>query len=109
MLPELLSQIPDDVEIGAVTADGACDTRRCHDAIADLGAHAVIPPCRNARPWKPSTAAAIARNEALRASKYPGRRHLAKVERIPPPKPRRDKTYRDISFGNALPVSACIA
>lgn len=30
-------------------------------------------PRKNARPWKPSTAGAIARNEALRASKYLGR------------------------------------
>ena len=41
MLPELLSQIPPDVEIGSVTADGAYDTRKCHDAVADRGAHAV--------------------------------------------------------------------
>jgi len=62
-----------DVKIGSVTADGAYDTRRCHDAVADRGADAVIPPRKNARPWKPSTAGAIARNEALRASKYLGR------------------------------------
>ena len=73
MLPELPSQIPADVEIGSVTADGAYDTRKCHDAVADRGAHAVIPPRKNAKPWKPSTAGAIARNEALRASKYLGR------------------------------------
>jgi len=73
MLPELLDQIPPDVEIGSVTADGAYDTRKCHDAVADRGAHAVIPPRKNAKPWKPSTAGAIARNEALRASKYLGR------------------------------------
>jgi len=73
MLPELLSQIPADVEVGSVTADGAYDTRKCHDAVADRGAHAVIPPRKNAKPWKPSTAGAIARNEALRASKYLGR------------------------------------
>lgn len=73
MLPELLNQIPADVEIGSITADGAYDTRKCHDAVADRGAHAVIPPRKNAKPWKPSTAGAIARNEALRASKYLGR------------------------------------
>ena len=73
MLPDLLGQIPADVEIGSVTADGAYDTRKCHDAVADRGAHAVIPPRKNAKPWKPSTAGAIARNEALRASKYLGR------------------------------------
>ena len=83
MLPELLSQIPPDQEIASVTApshglqanrcratDGAYDTRKCHDAIAERGAHAVIPPRKNAKPWKAITAGAVARNEALRASKW---------------------------------------
>jgi hypothetical protein len=69
VLPDLLSQIPADEQVGSVTADGACDTRKCHDTITDRGAHAVIPPRKNAKPWKPSTAGAIARNEALRASR----------------------------------------
>jgi hypothetical protein len=73
MLPELLSQIPADQDIASVTADGAYDTRKCHGAMAERGAHAVIPPRKNARPWKTATAGAIARNEALRASKYLGR------------------------------------
>jgi hypothetical protein len=73
MLPELLDQIPADVEVASVTADGAYDTRKCHNAVADRGAHAVIPPRKNAKPWKPSTAGAIARNEALRAAEYLGR------------------------------------
>ena len=73
MLPELLNQIRSDQEIATVTADGAYDTRKCHDAIADRGAAAVIPPRRNAKPWKTTTAGALARNEALRASKYLGR------------------------------------
>ena len=67
VLPDLLSQISPEQEIGSVTADGAYDTRNCHDAIADRGAHAVIPPRKNAKPWKPTTAGAVARNEALRA------------------------------------------
>jgi hypothetical protein len=33
----------------------------------------VIPPRKNAKPWKAITASAVARNEALRASKYLGR------------------------------------
>ena len=74
MLPELLGQIPPDQEIGNVTADGAYDTRKCHDAIADRGAYAVIPPRKNAKFWKPESAGAIARNEALRASKRLGRK-----------------------------------
>lgn len=70
MLPELLSQIPPDEEIASVTADGAYDTRKCHDAIAELGAYAVIPPRKNAKPWKTETAGAVACNEALRATKH---------------------------------------
>jgi hypothetical protein len=73
MLPELLKQIPPDQPIASVTADGAFDTRKCHDAIAERGASAVIPPRKNAKPWKPDTAGAVARNEALRASRRLGR------------------------------------
>jgi hypothetical protein len=49
ILPELLDQIPPDQEIGSVTADGAYDSRKCHEAIADRGAAAVIPPRKNAK------------------------------------------------------------
>jgi hypothetical protein len=73
MLPHLLNQIPHDQEIGSVTADGEYDTRRCHSAIADRSAAAAIPPRRNAQPWKPTTAGAVARNDTLRASRYLGR------------------------------------
>jgi len=86
MLPELLDQIPPDQEIASVTApsrglhanhcratDGAFDTRKCHDAIAACGAAAIIPPRKNAKPWKPDSPGAVARNEALRASKRFGR------------------------------------
>ena len=75
MLPELLDQIPPQQEIATVTADGAFDTRKCHDAIAARGAAAIIPPRKNAKPWKPGTAGAVARNEILRTdSPPPGRR-----------------------------------
>ena len=73
MLPELLDQIPPDQQIASVTADGAFDTRKGHDAIAERGAAAIIPPRRNAKPWQPDTTGAIARNEALRASRRFGR------------------------------------
>lgn len=84
MLPELLSQISPDEEVGAVTGDGAYDTHKCHDAIADRGTEAFghvlepmavmpsLPPRKNARPWRPTAAGARARNEILRAVKYPG-------------------------------------
>ncbi|MEP6064342.1 MAG: IS5 family transposase [Paracoccaceae bacterium] len=52
MLPELLNQTPPDQDIGSVTADGAYDTRKCHEAIAARDAHAVIPPRKNAKPWR---------------------------------------------------------
>jgi hypothetical protein len=73
LLPDLLSQIPAGEGIGSVTAGGAYDTRKCHDAIANRSAHAVIQPRKNAKPWKTGTAGAVARNEALRAVKYLGR------------------------------------
>ena len=73
MLPELLDQIPPEQEIGSVTADGAFDTRKCHDAIAARGAAAIIPPRKNAKPWKPDTQGAVARNNILRTSKRVGR------------------------------------
>jgi len=70
MLPELFDQIPEDQNIGPVAADGAYDTRKCYDAIAARGAYAVIPPRRNAKPWKLTSLGAIARNEAVNASRY---------------------------------------
>jgi hypothetical protein len=73
-----------DQELGSMTADGAYDTRKCHDAIAACEAHAVIPPRKNAKMWKPDTPGARARNEAVRSSKYLGRalwRHLTGYHR----------------------------
>jgi hypothetical protein len=73
MPPELLGQIAPHHEVASVAADGACDTRRRHDAIAARGAAAVVPPRRTARPWKETAAGAAARDEALRASRHLGR------------------------------------
>ncbi|NHN91086.1 IS5 family transposase [Acetobacter sicerae] len=73
VLPGLLAQIPHDEEIGSVTADGAYDTRSCHETIAERGADAIIPPRRNAKLWRPTTPGARARNEAIRASERFGR------------------------------------
>ena len=73
LLPELLAQIPPEEAIGMVTADGAYDTRRCHGAIIDRGAEAVIPIRRNGRAWKEDCPAAAARNEILRAIRRLGR------------------------------------
>jgi hypothetical protein len=73
MLPKLLDQIAPDQKIGSITADGAYDTRKCHDAIAARNARAVIPPRKNAKLWKPDTLGARARNEAVQSSKDLGR------------------------------------
>lgn len=73
VLPDLLNQIPSNQNIGSVTADGAYDTRKCYEAVAARNAYAVIPPRKNAKPWKPTSAGAIARNEAVGAQRYLGR------------------------------------
>ena len=73
VLPELLDQIPEGEEIGTVTADSACDSRRCHTAIFDRQATAIIPIRKNGRPWKEDCPAAVARNETLRATRNYGR------------------------------------
>lgn len=73
VLPDLLDQIAPQEKIARVTADGAYDTRSCHDAIAARGAVAIIPPRKNARLWKPTSKGAKARNDALRSSKRLGR------------------------------------
>ncbi|GBQ23367.1 transposase [Gluconacetobacter sacchari DSM 12717] len=73
VLPVLLEQIPEDEDIASVTADGAYDTRRSHETIANRGAQAVVPPRKNAKPWRPTSAGAIARNETLRACRHLGR------------------------------------
>jgi len=73
ILPDLLNQISPDEKITCVTADGAYDTRACHDAIAARGAVAVIPSRKNAPLWKPTTDGAKARNHALKTSKRLGR------------------------------------
>lgn len=49
VLPEL-EQIPEGQEIDTVTADGAYDTRRCHTAIIDRQATAIVPIRKNGRP-----------------------------------------------------------
>jgi hypothetical protein len=73
VLPDLLDQIPEDEDIGTVTADGAHDTRRCHTAIIAPGATAITPIHKNGRPWKEDCPASRARNETLRATRHYGR------------------------------------
>ena len=73
MLPELLEQIPESEPVLSVSADGAYDTKSCHETIALRQATAVIPVRKNGKPWKGSSAGALARNEILAASEHLGR------------------------------------
>lgn len=84
ILPKLPGQIPEDEQTGTVTADGACDTRRCHSAIIDrqatpfghsLEPMAFVPSLRSGKTGAPGRdcPAAKARNETLRATRHYGR------------------------------------
>tara|TARA_R110000782_G_scaffold268047_1_gene364007 strand:- start:14434 stop:15090 length:657 start_codon:yes stop_codon:yes gene_type:complete len=73
VLPDLLAQIPKDEKISSVGGDGAYDTKKCHAAIAEREAQAIIPVRRNGRPWKEYGPGVQARNETLRAIKRLGR------------------------------------
>ena len=70
VLLDLLGQVPEDEQIGTVTANGAYDTRRCQTAIF---ARKAIPIRKNGRLWKDDSPAARARSETLRATRYYGR------------------------------------
>ena len=72
MLPGLMAQIPAAEPVGSVSADGAYDTRACHEAIAQRGAAAIIPPRKNAQVWKSQSTGAQVRNEAVLACKRLG-------------------------------------
>ncbi len=73
VLPDLLDQIPEGEPISTVTADGAYDTRRCHTAIIERRATAIIPIRKIGRPWKEDGPAALARNDILRTTRHFGR------------------------------------
>ena len=66
MLGDLLNQIPQDERIDSVYTDGAYDTKQCRQVIADRQAYAVIPPRKNAKPWKDNKVHSRERNELLR-------------------------------------------
>jgi len=87
--------------------DGAYDTRKCHEAIAARDAHAVIPPRKNAKPWKPMSAGAIARNDAVNSQRYLGRtlwRRWSGYHR----RSRVETNPLGILLRNTLPGNECI-
>ena len=73
VLGDLLNQIPLDEQIDSVYTDGAYDTKQCRQVIADRQAHAVIPPRKNARPWKDTKVHSRVRKELFRTPKHLGR------------------------------------
>ena len=73
VLGDLLAQIPLDEQIDSVYTDGAYDTKYCRQVISDRQAHAVIPPRKNAKPWKDKKLRSLERNELLKTIKRLGR------------------------------------
>ncbi|WP_061519806.1 IS5 family transposase, partial [Acinetobacter venetianus] len=73
LLGDLLNQIPLDEQIDSVYTDGAYDTKQCRQVIADRQAYAVIPPRKNAKPWKDNKVHSRELNELLRTVKRFGR------------------------------------
>jgi Transposase DDE domain len=74
VLSMLLEQIEGEIE--QVSADGAYDTRTCHDAIQSRGAKAVIPPRKGAKIWVHGNTKAKRhqRDETLRQIRRGGRK-----------------------------------
>lgn len=70
---DLLAQIPLNERIDSVYTDGAYDTKHCRQVILDRDAHALIPPRKNAKPWKDQKLRSLERNELLKTVKRLGR------------------------------------
>ena len=73
VLGDLLAQIPLEEQIDSVYIDEAYNTKYCRQVILDRDAHTVIPPRKNAKPWKDQQARSIERNELLKPVKRLGR------------------------------------
>lgn len=84
VLPQLIGQLA----APPVTADGACESRRCHTALIGRNATAIIPIHKNGLPSKEDCPAARARNETLRATRHHGRVLWQRWIRYPGARPR---------------------
>jgi hypothetical protein len=91
ILPDLLSQIPTEEEIGSVTADGAYDTQ---NVTTPSRTEVRMPSSPRARTPSRGNYRPQVQLRAMRRSarEIPRSRHLTKLERIPPPKPHRNET-----------------
>ena len=72
VLGDLLNLIPPDERIDSVYRDGTYDTKYCKQVILNRQAYAVIPPRKNAKPWKDKQARFIERNKLLKTVKRLG-------------------------------------
>ena len=73
VLPDLLDKIPEDEDIGTVTAAGAYYTRQCYTAIIDRPATPIRPIRKNGRSWKEDCPSAIVLNQTMLATRHYGR------------------------------------
>ena len=62
-----------DEQIDSVYTDEAYDIKQCRQVIVDCQAHAIIPPRKNAKPWKDTKVHSQERNELLKIVKRLGR------------------------------------
>jgi hypothetical protein len=106
VLAELLEQISVGENISTVTADGACDTRRCHKATLARDAVSITPIRKNGRLWEEDGPAEIARNETLRAIRYYGRAFWKRWTGYPPAAASKRKCAASSPSANAsLPAT----
>ena len=103
MLPELLNQIPPDQDIGSVTADGAYDTRKCHEA----GCSCSYPATQECKALEAYERRSNCPQRCGQCTTVPGPHGVAALERIPPSKPRRNEdalyeTTRPSAHGEGL-------
>ena len=91
MLLELMAQIPAAEPVASVSADGAYDTRACHEAIAQRGAAAVIPPCKNAQLWRSQSAGGKGAQRSDAGLQAPGASDLEDVEWLSSAQPGGDQ------------------
>jgi hypothetical protein len=87
MLPKLLAQIPVDEPLHSVSADGAYDTKACHEAITSRQAAAIIPTRKNASPWDRWQGWGTGEKRDIESHTQAWPLNLEEMERLPPAQP----------------------
>jgi IS5 family transposase len=79
-LPDLLDDLPEDIDLNSVTADGIYDTWDCYGAANDHGATIIVPPRKNAvEPDETTGRADHPRSQAIRDCERLGREEWKKA------------------------------